>query len=287
MGKDEKKILIFGIALIVAWVALFYVLIYPMWTQRDEAVTKAQEKLDRLAKLTKDTKGMWDITKAEESLEKEASALQVMLTELKTVEAGDLGIYKISEAKGGDPSTFFSRLRVELLEKIRSEQMALLAPAIEKDLAFRDKASSDPVALNLVRLHVLDRFFAAAKLAGVREVLAIQFPEAIPIPRPEGLAIEQLIQIPIVVQLRLPEPALGPLLYQLEPNPKNGAADRYFCIRAFQASVKDEKTGLLDAVINLGALYTQTQMQEQGVPIKEERPSLGTLNKPFGDPTRY
>jgi hypothetical protein len=287
MGKDEKKILVSGVALLIAWIAIFYFLVYPMWTQRDETVGEAQKKLEKLAKLTKGAKGTWDITKADESLDNEAAALQVMLTELKAVEAGNLGIYSISKVDKGDPATYFSQMRVELIEKIAADPLVLLAPAIEKDLAFKDKANSDPVALNLVRLHVLDRFFAAAKLAGVREVMAIQYPDAIPMPRPEGLEIESLVQVPIVVQLRLPEASLGPLLYQLEPNPKNGAADRYFCIRALQVNVKDDKTGLLDAVINLGALYTHAQMKEQGVTVKEERPSLGTFNRGLGDSTRY
>jgi len=287
MFKDEKKMLALGGGLVVAWAVLFYFLVSPMWSEREATVARAREKLERLAKLTKGSSGMWDITKANESLKNEAAALQTMLAELKAVEAGDLGEYDIRK-NTGDPATYFSRLRKELIEKIAESPRVLLAPAIENDLGFRDKAGSDPVALNLTRLHVLEQFFAAAKAAGVREVVAIQYLPPTAMPRPAGLEIESLIQIPIAVQMRLPEASLGPLLYELEPNPKAGPANRYFCIRALQASVKDDKAGVLDAAINVGALYTQAQMKDQGVTVKEERPSLGTFSRTFGgDSTRY
>lgn len=288
MGKDEKKILAFASTVVVAWAVLFYLLVCPMYDQRDQAVGEAQKKIERLAKLTAGSPETWDITKATESLEKEAAALQAMVAELKAIEAGPLGPYSIAETKGKDPNAFFAGRRVELIEKIRAKSAVQLAPAIANDLGFRDMAATDPIALNLVRLHVLDRFFDSAKAANVHEVVSIQYPSASIMPRPAGLEIEGLVQVPIVVRLRLPEPALGPLLYELDPNPKLGAMDRYFCIRALQATVKDDKSGLLDVLVNLGALYTQAQMREQDVTIKdEERPGLGNFVKPFGDSTRY
>lgn len=287
MFKDEKKILAFAGIVVVAWIALYVFMVKPKWKQRDDAANEADIKLKQLAKRTDGSPKTWDITKANDALKNEATALQVMLTELKTLEAGDLGDYD-TRKNTGDPATYFSRLRKELIEKIAESPRVLLAPAIENDLGFRDKANSDPMPLNLTRLHVLLRFFAAAKAAGVREVVAIQYPEPAAMPRPAGLEIESLVQVPIAVQIRLPEASLGALLYELEPNPKAGQADRYFCIRAMQASVKDDKTGLLDAAINVGALYTQTQMRDQGVTVKEERPSLGTFGRTFGgDSTHY
>jgi hypothetical protein len=61
--------------------------------------------------------------------------------------------------------------------------------------------------------------------------------------------------------------------------------DRYFCIRAVQAVVRDDKSGVLEASVNLGTLFSATQLkEEQKIVVKEDRRRLFRpfQNQPFG-----
>lgn len=283
MGKNAKKLLLMAVGLMVAWAVLFYLLVHPLWTSRDQALATARQKLEKLEKMTKGGSDTWQVPAANASLDAEAAALKAMLAELATVQASDLGPYKLTAVGDRDPNTYFARLRREMIENVRRDSTVLLSPLIADDLGFRDKATNDPVALNLVRLYTLSRFFEAAKAVGVEEVTGLQYPDPAVMPRPEGLEIEKLIQVPIVVRLRLTEPSFGPLLYHLEPNPKHKLADRYFCIRALQAVVQDDRSGVLDVLVNLGTLFTETQLKEQGIVVKEERQRIfRPFQQPFG-----
>ena len=283
MGNSEKKLLLMTLGLIVGWAVLFYVLVYPLWTSREDVLKAAGQKIERLQKLTNERSGTWAVPAANASLDDEARALKEMLAELKTVQAGDLGSYKLTLVGDRDPNLYFARLRRELIEKVRKESRVLLGTNVATDLGFGDKATSDPVALNLVRLFALDRFFDAAKAADVEEVMTLQFPDPAVMEQPEGLEIEKLVQVPIIARLRLTESSFGPLLYHLEPNPKHKDVDRYFCIRAFEAAVRDDKSGVLEVSVNLGTLLTGAQLKEQGIVVKDDRRNIfKPFQQPFG-----
>jgi 5-methyltetrahydrofolate--homocysteine methyltransferase len=96
---------------------------------------------------------------------------------------------------------------------------------------------------------------------------------------PKALArmeLERLIQVPLVVRVRADERAFAQLLYELQPNPTDprfqngGSPSRYFCVRGLHASVKDPRSTVLDATIQVGALFPESQMREQQVPLKED-----------------
>ena len=283
MGKTEKKLLVIAVGLVVAWGVLYSMFVSPLWASREEALSAAEQKLERLKKLTKGSEDTWEVPTANATLDLEAAALKEMLAELQTLQVKDLGPYKLTAVGDRDPNTYFARLRRELIENVRKESSVAIGPAIASDLGYRDKATNDPVALNLIRLFALERFFEAAKAAHVEEVTSFQYPDPAVLPRPEGLEIEKLIQVPIVVRLRLTESALGPLLYHLAPNPRHKQGDRYFCIRSLQTIVKDEKSGVLEASLNLGSLFTESQLAEQGIVVKEERSRLyRPFQQPFG-----
>jgi hypothetical protein len=349
MFKQDKKLLAACVAAVGLWALLFASFVYPQWTAREEEVRTAQEKLDRLVSLTTRGPGTEAKPDADREVGKERAVLMEAINELKRIELGDLGRYKLSAAGTTDPRTHFAQLRRAIVESATQGQGTVrLGDRIKEDLGFGELAANDPASLNLVRLFAVSKFMDATKDAGVQEITALEYPAPMTLTRPETPALEskktsglgdrllkaktaqeaedvlrdfealgagaaaalqdvklpkdhpalplvpkalakmeleRLVQLPLVVRVRADERAFTQLLYELQPSPtdprfQNGAAPgRYFCVRGFHASVKDPKSTMLDATIQLGALFPESQMREQQVPIKEDN-GPGLLRPP-------
>ena len=340
MLKQDKKLLAACLAAVGLWALLFGSVVYPQWTAREAEVKTAQEKLNRLAGLIEPTQGMAPKPDADRELQKEHAVLMEAINELRRIELGDLGRFKLSAAGTTDPRTHFAQLRRGIVEGTTQGQGAVrLGDRIRDDLGFGELAANDPAPLNLVRLFAVSKFIDAAKDAGVQEIMAIEYPAPVALTRPDvppleskktvGLAdrllkaksaqdaedvlrdfetlgaagapalqdvrlpkdhpalplvpktlarmeLERLIQVPLVVRVRADERAFAQLLYELQPSPTDprfqngGRPARYFCVRGLHATVKDPRSTVLDATLQVGALFPDSQMKEQQVPIKED-----------------
>jgi hypothetical protein len=275
--KSDKKLWTAAVAAVALWGVLFGMLVYPQWTARDTQLAAAQDKLESLQKLITAADGTESRPKAEAEVNKERAVLSDALAELKHIEMGDLGKFKLSAAGSGDPAAYFAQMRRTVSESAgQGKSPVRLGDKVRDNLDFGELAQRDPPALNLVRLFVVTKFLEAAKDAGVQEIVSIEYPAPTPLVRPEGLEIERLIQLPLVVKVRADERSFAQLLYELQPSPtdarlQNTAASRYFCVRGVQSTIKDPRSTVLDGVVSVGALFPESQMKEQKVEVKEDR----------------
>ena len=285
MFARNKMIFLAGLAAVALWGVLFCALVQPNWERRELELQAAQDQLDQWKKYYQAGDGTLPRPRAIQDLEREEQRLSETQKTLKQVEfAHDVQGFKLAAAEGGDPMNYLDTMRRKVLEGSRVRYGIRLAPGLE-DLGLRGESakSKADVPLNLVRIFALERFFAAAKEAGVAEVQTIQYPKAdvVPVSETESAEVERLFQVPLLIQFRSTERNFAQILYELQ-RPADGTR-AYFCLRGFRVGVKDASSGLVEASVALGALLPVLQARELKIEINEEEPVEGPA-RPMVDP---
>lgn len=285
--EREKNYVLGALGALALWGILYRFLVSPLWTQREAEISTANQALEQLTGAMEPQKGTWLLPKAQLEVKKNRLELEDALAELRHMDFGDLGDYKVSAAGSGDPNTYFSLKRREVLDAAQKPPELHFAPGLKEDLGFRELPSSDPIGLNLVRLVAVKRLLEAARDARVQDIVSIQYPAPMLLPPPEGLETNKLVQLPLLVRLRADERDVAQFLYEVQPgrdDPRfkdGGGPRRFFCLRGFSAEVKDPKSGMWEVQVALGAIFQEAQLREQGVEIKEDlRPEYQRFGVP-------
>jgi hypothetical protein len=285
MFKQDKK-LIFGVLVAVGIFAAVHVI----WVQRNWA------EAARLLEVTKEQKEKWDkyykpgdgmIPKPQalKALNESNNRLQQQLETLKGIEFGNvnsLHAFSESAAGTGDKKSYLLAQITKIQTKGKDANIG-----IPDSLGFSEKNREEPVALNLLRLAMVDRLLMACKESNVALVAGIRYetprfiawpfetaepdqPESKkksgkePAPKTDG--VQKLVQFPMRVTLSAPERALSQLLYELQ-RPTDDLRG-YFCIRGFHVTVKSAESGRVDASIAVSALLNEKTVTEIGIQVK-------------------
>lgn len=303
MLKKNKITLLATAGVVVLWLILYSVMVSPNWSQRDNEVEETEDQLGRWVKLYKEKEKTKALPVANEKLDDEMRLLNRSLSELGKIEfTKEMTAFTITAVGKGDPNNYFDRKRKETASYAQSRLNIMLAPGINDNLGFVGKHTKDPVPLNLARLFMVRRFFEAAKRAGIREVLRIQYPRPGPIMEEEEAELieqpddkeeeeeaeeaEKIFQIPMVVRMRSPERNFAQFLYELQrPSEKNIS---YFCLRAFLVSVREESKGVIDSQVAVAALFPEKQyLEELKIPFVVKSRGPSHTPRPVLDPGRY
>lgn len=292
MFQRSKYTLIAGAAAAVLWAVGYFMFVAPMWAERDQELENGRAAMKDWLDRYKPAKETQPLPVARKELDARMASYHKGLEELKAIhfvrDLREMGPFTLASAKGDDPKNYFDKKRNEISKAVAGAYELQMAPELG-DLGFSD----DDVGLNLARLFVLKRFFAALKSAKGKEAAyvdgirypkprVIGFDEAVPAdaatnaPPPAG----RLFMIPLKVRLRLPERNFAQLLYDLQPNPadvQNATANKevcYFLLRGVEAQVRDKADGTLYAEIAVGAIFPEQQfVKELKIPYEEPRQS--------------
>lgn len=290
MFQRSKYTLMAGAVAAVLWGVGYFMFVAPTWAERDREIENGRTAMQDWLERYEPSKTTQPLPVARKELEARMASYHKGLEELKGIhfvrDLRDMGPFTLASAKGDDPKNYFDKKRNEVSKAVAGSYELQMAPELG-DLGFSD----DDVGLNLARLFVLKRFFAALKSAKGKEVAyvdgirypkprVISFDEAMPAegdanaPLPAG----RLFVIPLKVRLRLPERNFAQLLYDLQPNPtdpQNATANKeacYFLLRGVEAQVRDKADGTLYAEIAVGAIFPEQQfVKELKIPFEEPR----------------
>lgn len=292
MFQRSKYTLIAGAAAAVLWAVGYFMFVAPMWSERDQELENGRAAMKDWIERYNPAKETQPLPVARKELNARMASYHKGLEELKAIhfvrDLRDMGPFTLASAKGDDPKNYFDKKRNEISKGAAAAYELQMAPELS-DLGFSD----DDVGLNLARLFMLKRFFAALKSAKGKEAAyvdgirypkprVISFDEATPAdaatnaPPPAG----RLFMIPLKVHLRLPERNFAQLLYELQPSPtdsQNATANKevcYFLLRGVEAQVRDKADGTLYAEVAVGAIFPEQQfVKELKIPYEEPRQS--------------
>ncbi|HYG75382.1 MAG TPA: hypothetical protein VEK08_10305 [Planctomycetota bacterium] len=291
--KENKMLLLgsVGVCAIVLGVHFFWV--RDNWAKAESAGKAAEEASIAWEKNFRPGDNLMPKPDAEKVLEDNNRLLKVGLTTLQGIEFGTkdtLQPYSEAAAGSGDRKNYLMTKQTNILS--RAKTMNIIAPS---ELGLTEKISEDPVALNLLRVAIIDSFLSSCNVAKVHRLLRIQHfaPKILPLEGVElaeetkekkpakadqkkdkedegspGQRSDRLVQFPVKVQLVAPEPALSRVLYEMQkPSDRTRG---YLCLRGFHVAVRQAGSGTIEAVIAFTALLNEKLVRELGIPVKEE-----------------
>ena len=298
MFLKQNKMLVLGtVAAAAVWLGVYWLLINDNWVKADAAKAEAEKR-----------RGQWDAyfepknkllpqPEADKALNDSNEKLRLQLEELKKIEFGTpetLHAFSEAAAGSGDHKNYLATLKTQLATKAKDNGIA-----IPPDLGIVDKAAEDPVALNLLRLAIVDRFVLACKEAGVVRVRRLRHDPPLPVPgneakeapadtkkgaAPPAEPPDSLIQYPMRVVVQAPERFFAQFLYELQK--PSDATHGYFCLRGFHVIVGDAASGTIEASVAFTAMLSQKTAGKLGVAPKTDE-DRRSAPRPETDYSRY
>ena len=308
--KQNKFLLLGTLAVAAVFLAVHF-----MWVQENWAAAAA--KLDEADK----SRAEWEknfqggdnkIAKvdAEKALEENNRNLKTGFNTLQQIEFGSkesLQPFSESAAGSGDRKNFVMTKRTTVYNHAKT-----LSVLCSSELGLTDKIAEDPVALNLLRIAIIDDFFGACSRAKVGRVTKVQYlaPRLMPF-GDEGSAddadgdkksakgkndkdapaerSDRLVQFPVKVQIMAAEPAINKLLYEMQKPTDRGHGSSYLCLRGFHISVRQAGSGTVEAVLGFTALLNEKTVRDLNIQVKEDdsHHGGGGGNSPKVDLNRY
>jgi len=309
--KQNKFLLLGTLAVAAVFLAVHF-----MWVQDNWAAAAA--KLDEADK----SRAEWEknfkagdnkIAKvdAEKALEENNRNLKTGFATLQQVEFGSkesLQPFSEGAAGAGDRKNFVMTKRTTVYNHAKT-----LNVLCSSELGLTDKIAEEPVALNLLRIAIIDNFFGACNRSKVGRVTKIQYfapklmafgdesaaddsetekkpakgkndKDAAPAERSD-----RLVQFPVKVQIMAGEPAINKLLYELQKPTDRAHGTSYLCLRGFHIAVRQAGSGTVEAVLGFTALLNEKTVRDLNIQVKEDdsRHGGGSGSGPKVDLNRY
>jgi len=300
--KENKMLLMgtVGVCALVLGIHLFW--IGPNWAAAADAAKAAEEGSVAWEKNFRGDKNLLPKPDAEKALDENNRQMKVSLTALQHIEFGTketMQPYSEAAAGAGDRKNFLMTKQTNILT--RSKSLNIAAPS---ELGITEKTSDDPVALNLVRLAIVDSLLTACDAAKVPRLLRIQhfIPKHLPLdesaaePAAETATekkaaaktdkkdaasserSDRLVQFPVKIQILATEPALTKILFELQKPSERTRG--YLCLRGFHVAVRQAGSGTVEAVIACSALLNEKLVRDLGIPVKEDEQHRGGGSAP-------
>jgi hypothetical protein len=293
---QNKNLILGALAVLGIFLAVQFLVVQDNWAAAAAKQTQAEAEREQWEKNFKGGGNLMPRPEAEAALAENKKQLQANLALLQKIEFGtkeSLREYSESAAGTGDRKNYLATKRTTLLTKAK-ESMQITAPS---ELGLGDKTSEDPVALNLMRLALVESFFLAGHKAGVTKISKIQhFPPKFVKGAPEEVASDEdsdddkksdkkksnkdedaeeekpagdrLVQFHMRVSVQVSERVFGRLLYELQkPSEPNRG---YLGLRGFQVAVRDTGSGMVDGTVAVSALISEKLAHEFNIPLKSD-----------------
>ena len=308
MFLNQNKLLLLGtLAVAAIFLAVHFMWVRENWAEAavklDEA-DKSQAEWEKYFKMSENHLAKVD---AEKALEENNRNLKTGFSTLQQIEFGTketLQPFTVAAAGTGDPKNFLMAKRTTVYNHAKA-----LNVLCSSELGLTDKIADDPVALNLLRLAIIDNYFGACSRSKVGRVTRILYspPKLMPFgdesaaddsdadkkpakgkgdkDAPAAERSDRLVQFPVKVQIMAGEPAINKLLFELQkPSDRTRG---YLCLRGFHIAVRQAGSGTVEAVVGFTALLNEKTVRELGIQVKEDDSHRGGSNTPKVDLNRY
>lgn len=286
----QNKLLLLGTVVVTA----VFLLVHFMWVQ--DNWTAAAAKLDEADKSRAEWEKNFQMAEnklakvdAEKALEENNRNLKSGFTQLQQIEFGTkdaLQPFSVAAAGNGDPKNFLMAKRTTVYNHAKA-----LNVLCSSELGFTDKIADDPVALNLLRLAIIDNYFGACNRSKVGRVTKINYfpPKLMPFgdetaaddadekkpakgkhdkDAPAAERNDRLVQFPVKVQIMAAEPAINKLLAEIQkPSDRTRG---YLCLRGFHVAVRQAGSGTVEAVLGFSALLNEKTVRDLGIQVKDD-----------------
>ncbi|MCY3020609.1 MAG: hypothetical protein NTW87_16445 [Planctomycetota bacterium] len=304
--KQNKALILGTVAVAGLWLMLYFVFVRSNWTAAADKLADAEQGREAWDKNFNDGAKLLPKDEAENVLKENNRLLNANLQTLQKMELGTrdtLHAYTEAAAGQGDHKGYLDQKRITIVNKA-NEALHVTVP---KDLGILGgKAGDDPVAVNLLRLAVVDTFINACYKASVPGITKFQHfaPRLVHFdnedqgaageaekkgggegaPEKAEAQASRLVQFPMKVALSAPERSLGKLLFELQR--PTDQSHGYLCLRGFQVAVRDSASGMVEVVLGVSGLVNEKFVRDQGIKFKEEEGRGGPrrevdLNRPW------
>lgn len=304
MFSRNKHLLLGAVAVVAIWLGVYLVFVRSNWDAATERLEAAEQVRAAWEKHLQPGQGLVSKADADKALEEHRNALSVNLQTLQKIEFGtreSLHPFTIPAAVGADPKSYLDQKRINIAS--HAEGMRLPVPGNLGVIG--EKAGDDHVAVNLLRLAMVDTLINTCQKSGVARITRIQHyaprlvcpPEdatALQEPAPQeeepkpaakkgapaktqAVAASRLVQFPMKVTFQAPERSLGKLLLELQK--PSDSARGYLCLRGFHFAAKDTSSGLVDGAVAVSGLFSETLTRELGIQVKGEEEGRGPARK--------
>jgi hypothetical protein len=237
---------------------------------------------------------------AEKEVKESNNKLMRNIEELKRLEFGTpetLQQFTEAAAGTGDRSNYLITLRTQIANK--QNQLGIIVPS---NLGIEDQAADDPVALNLMRLALVDRFMLACKEAAVPRITRIKHEQPKLVRASdddeedtaaddsrgrsrdkeeagEKVRPDRLVRFPMRVTVAAPERSFAQLLFELQKPAEKLRG--YFCLQGFSLWVKDPNSGMVEATLEAAALLPSRYVEKSGIKLKTEKERRGPVRRDY------
>jgi hypothetical protein len=305
--KQNKFLLLGTLAVAAVFLAVHFMWVQDNWTAAAAKLDEAEKSRAEWEKNFQMGENKLAKVDAEKAIEENNRSLKAGFATLQLIEFGSKeSLQPFSEAAAGtgDRKNFVMTKRTTVYNHAKS-----LNVLCSSELGLTDKIAEEPVALNLLRIAIIDNFFGACNRSKVGRVTRIQYypPKLMPFgdetgsddadekkpakgkndkeaPRERN---DRLIQFPVKVQVVAAEPAINKLLSEIQ---KQTTGTRgYLCLRGFHISVRQAGSGTVEAVLGFTALLNEKTVRELGIAVKDDETRHGGASPaaPKVDLNRY
>lgn len=288
MFKQDKKLMLGVLVALGIFAAVHVVWVQHNWAQAAHLLDGARDQKEKWDKFYKSGDGMIPKPKALKALNESNNRLQQQLETLKGIEFGStnsLHAFSETAAGTGDKKSYLLAQITKVQAKAKDASIG-----VPEGLGYSDKNREESVALNLLRLAMVDRLLSACRESNASLITGIRFetPRFIPWPfetaeeepppgrkktekeppAPKADGVAKLVQFPMRVTLSAPERALTQLLYELQRPTDDQNQRGYFCVRGFHVAVKSAESGRVEAAIAISALLNEKMVGDLGIQVK-------------------
>lgn len=291
--KQNKFLLLGTLAVAAVFLAVHFMWVQDNWTAAAAKLEEAEKSRIEWEKNFQMGENKLAKVDAEKALEENNRSLKTGFATLQLIEFGSKeSLQPFSEAAAGtgDRKNFVMTKRTTVYNHAKS-----LNVLCSSELGLTDKIAEEPVALNLLRIAIIDNFFGCCNRAKVGRVTRIQYypPKLMPFgdeaaddadekkpakgKNDKDAATrernDRLIQFPVKVQVVAAEPAINKLLSEIQK--QTTGVRGYLCLRGFHISVRQAGSGTVEAVLGFTALLNEKTVRELGIVVKEEESRHG------------
>jgi hypothetical protein len=314
MVQKNKLLLLASLAVLALWLLCHLFYISGNWAEAASRNEKADAQKELWEKNFSSGPGLMPKKQALDELAGNQKAITDNLKTLKQIEFGTADTLRgFSVGAGGaavDEKSFLSKKRINLIERAKTLNIPIL-PA-ELSMGAGEKAEKDPVAINLLRLAMVDHFLTACQRAGISQIRKVDFSppkllrgqedeeegggESSPSKgahddksqgkgkdaeknKAAAAGGDKLVQFHMKVTVLAAEQAFGKLLFELQ---KPSEATRgYLCLRGFHVTVRDSGSGRMEAALAVSALLSEKTLQDLKIQAKIEEEKRGPAGRSF------